>query len=342
MSLPESLLPEFYFWAFLTLWTASLVLFGTIALLVKTIGFSNRPRWLFLFFVLSLGISIWAIVIALPRYQLEAGLWIHAPQHGMSTSYLSRLERTYTADIHVCQIAFFLVLACLLMLWLLEIFTFLHAIKAYKRTDTGEQLYNSERDAQQHPLNNNTHRRRWLSLISLLGGFGFLTVGIVIASSMFLPLTNGNFLPIIHYGSAIDPTLANELILLESVSLFLATIGGPLLFLLLGMMGYLEIRQARRHITGSQDRQRERGGTYRHVLWRNIAALLLLIASLTAFLLARNIPTLISNVSGYMPALISDRLFDSVVFSMSLVIGGLLWLFLAVLLFQRPNQKNTR
>ncbi len=333
VDLPGVLLLELYFWSFLTLWSASLVIFSCIARMVKVIGFTNRLRWPLLFFVLPLGISVWSILIALPRYQLLPGLWNHAPQHGLAV-YDNYLESAYAPDIQICQTVFFLVMACLLLSWLLEIPAWRSIFRVYKRADIVAQIG----EVQQFPLFKQLHRQRWLGIMTILCGLGFLAVGILMANTLFVPTIYGFFLPFSYgQGSVVDPNVIDELIVLETASLLIVTIGGPLLFLVSGLRSYLEARRALRYEIGARRRQDEQGSS----LWRNLAAGLLLVAGLAVLIFTATAPTLISNVMSDQWGAIDD-FFDIVVFSVTTGIGGLLWLVSALLLFERPNQNRAR
>jgi len=308
MILHAYLFPYLYYWPVLIFWSAGPVIIGGIALLLQSIVQKAVMQWRTLLYCLAVGLGIWSLQVAFSTYQLLLFANAHAPVHGISPAYLRSMGTLYGSNLASCQLQFILLLACIALLLLLEIPSLRRTIKVRRQEKHLEDLLEKAR---------NQHVQRWLGVATFCYGGSLLAIGGFIGTMLYPP---------IKYGAMFPPQLALTPPALPTLlGMLIATIGGPLLFLLLGIQYFLERQPPSSREKMLLEEQENTSRWYKHLTI--IATLFLLLISLVTLIFTH----IISQNLGNDP-------FGQIVFTASLGLSGLFLLSCALILLVFPHK----
>lgn len=105
MEFSNIIFPELHNWAFVTGCCAILLIVSAVFFLIIKRVYHRKLHWQAVMFLLSIGIGIWSLIIALDGYQQWLDIVHHAPAHGL-IAYARAINENYIADVSRCQIQF--------------------------------------------------------------------------------------------------------------------------------------------------------------------------------------------------------------------------------------------
>lgn len=205
--LQNLILPELYLWIILTGWAAVLLLLTVLAFLFLGTSHARGAWWQYPALLLIAGLGVWSIVVAYTSYQQ----WLHfnalLPPHGIYAGFYY-VKTPYLAVLRACQFQFTL-LASMLVLLL--------GVAGWQLLRTLTKKADRERPVDNH------HEYLWMS-------GGVLLIGLCcLLFSLFLirNLDTSFFAP--------QDFQFEGLTTVELIGLFTASLGGPVILLLLGV-----------------------------------------------------------------------------------------------------------
>lgn len=306
--LHDHLFPYLYYWPVLIFWSAGLVIAGGIALLLQSIVQKAVMQWRALLCCSAIGIGIWSLQVAFSTYQLLLFANAHAPVHTVTLAYLRHMGVLYGPNVSSCQLQFVLLLACIAILLLLEIPSLRRITRVHRQKKHLADLLEVARDR---------YVQRWLGITTSCYGLILLAIGGFTGMMLYPP---------IRYGAMFPPRLALAPPALPILlGMLIATIGGPLLFILLGIQYFLEGRllSSREKIPPEEQESTSRWYKYLTI----IAALFLLLVSLVTLISTH----IISQDLGNDP-------FEQIIFTASLGLNSLFLLSCALILLVFPHK----
>ena len=211
------ILSELYDWVMLTGWAAVLLILSVIAFFFVGTFFVRNAWWQYVVLLLMGGLGIWSLVVAYNSYQQWLSLNGRLPEHGVFVG-LKVIRTQYLAAIQTCQFQFVLTTSVLIVLIGVA---FWQLLRSFLKRPTLKHLVSNRRV------------RLWVSSIFIVIGLCCLIVGVLLITKLYLPLI---------YAPQINPFQFNEPTVLELIGLFIVSLGGPLILLLVSATGFADIR----------------------------------------------------------------------------------------------------
>ncbi|HVB20502.1 MAG TPA: hypothetical protein VNG51_00970 [Ktedonobacteraceae bacterium] len=214
-------LPELYIWSILTGWTAILLILSAIAFFFLRIPHARNAWWRYLVLLLIGGIGLWSFMVAYNGYQQWLNFNAQLPLHGVFLG-LKLIRTPYLAAIQTCQLQFALTAGVLVLLIGVAGWQFLCVFT--KKTSQARQA-------------DNRHVHLLTSYTLFVTGLCCLTLGVLLITKLYLSLI---------YAPQMLPFPFDEPTTLELIGLYIVSLGGPLILLLLSVTSYVEERSLSR------------------------------------------------------------------------------------------------
>ena len=210
-------LPELYIWSILTGWTAILLILSVIAFFFLRTPHAKNVWWQYPALVLVGGLGLWSFMVAYNGYQQWLNFNILLPLHGVFLG-LKLIRTPYLAAIQRCQLQFALTLGVLVLLIGAAGWQFLCVFT--KKIGQARQMGNRS-----------VHLLK--CFILFVTGLFCLALGVLLITKLYLPLI---------YAPQMLPFQFDEPTTLELIGLYMVSLGGPLILLLLSVTSYVEQR----------------------------------------------------------------------------------------------------